>query len=89
MEMALTARKLSAGEARQMGLVSQICPSKDELQASARALALKLAAKSPVAITGIKRVMQHARCDSQKRNHSLNMLVIHQIILFTRFESGD
>lgn len=61
MEMALSARKLSASEAAQVGLVTQVCQTQDNLRSQTLALAAAIAKKSPVAATGIKRVMIHAR----------------------------
>ncbi len=61
MEMALTARKVSAREAAQAGLVTQVCQTQDVLKAAAFILAAAIAKKSPVAATGIKQVLLHAR----------------------------
>lgn len=62
MEMALTARQVSAAEAKQMGLITEVLATKTELVDRAKALAKDIARKSPIALSGIKQVMQHSRC---------------------------
>lgn len=62
MELALTARTFSAAEARAMGLVTEVCENMEALDARAMQLAGLIACKSPLAVTGTKRVLQHARC---------------------------
>lgn len=61
MELAMTGRKFSAGEAQAWGLVSGISEDGDKLHAAARALAADIAAKSPLAIAGIKQAVIYAR----------------------------
>ena len=61
MEMALSARKMAASEAAQTGLVTQVFQTHEELRAQSFELAAVIAKKSPVAATGIKQVMLHAR----------------------------
>ena len=63
MELALTARSVAAAEAKAMGLVSEVCENVEALEARAMQLASVIACKSPIAVTGTKRVLQHARCD--------------------------
>lgn len=53
LELILTARDISAGEALEIGLVSKIVPG-DSLMAEAESLALSLAAKAPVSLRYIK-----------------------------------
>lgn len=60
-EMALSARKIPASEAAQIGLVTRICQTQEDLRSQTFALATAIAKKSPVAATGIKQVMLHAR----------------------------
>lgn len=60
-QLTYTAATLSAGEARSIGLVSQVRPSQAALLQAATALAAGIAAKSPVAVRGIKRNLLWAR----------------------------
>lgn len=59
--MALTARLVPSAEAMRMGLVTHVCPDKAAMNAYARNLACSIAKKSPIAVTGIKQIMLHAR----------------------------
>jgi len=61
MELALTARTFSAEEAHRLKLVTAVEDSKEDVLARAMRTALELAKKSPVAITGTKRVLVHTR----------------------------
>jgi enoyl-CoA hydratase/carnithine racemase len=61
MELALTARTFSAAEAKAIGLVSEVCENSDILETRAMQIAETIALKSPIAVTGTKRVLQHAR----------------------------
>jgi 2-(1,2-epoxy-1,2-dihydrophenyl)acetyl-CoA isomerase len=56
LELALTNRVLSAAEAHEWGLVTQVVPD-DELAATAEALAERLAAGPTLAFGGVKRLM--------------------------------
>ncbi|CAA7400551.1 unnamed protein product [Spirodela intermedia] len=60
-EMALTARKVPAAEARAMGLVSAVFPSRQEMDTAVMAIAKDLAAKSPLAVAGTKAVLLRNR----------------------------
>ena len=60
-ELALTARTISAAEAERVGLVSRVLPSPTALHADALATAAALAAKSPLALAGTKRVLLDGR----------------------------
>ena len=64
MELALTARTFKATEARALGLVSEVLPNATALHDKASQVAAAIAAKSPVAVTGTKRVLLHARSES-------------------------
>ncbi|XP_010442046.1 PREDICTED: delta(3,5)-Delta(2,4)-dienoyl-CoA isomerase, peroxisomal-like [Camelina sativa] len=55
MELALTARRFSGGEAQELGLVSRVFGSKSDL------IAEGIAAKSPLAVTGTKAVLLRSR----------------------------
>ncbi|EIE24808.1 ClpP/crotonase [Coccomyxa subellipsoidea C-169] len=60
-ELALTARIISAEEAKRVGLVTEVFPDVAALYAAVDRIAATMAAKSPLAITGTKRVMLHSR----------------------------
>lgn len=55
-EMFLTAKTYDGAAAREMGLVHQLVP-RPELTAAARALATDIAANAPLAVRGIKRML--------------------------------
>ena len=65
-EMAYTGRRMYADEARETGLVSDTYESQEEMLAAANELAKVIASKSPVAIYGLKAVMNYSR------DHSVN-----------------
>lgn len=60
-ELAYTGRRFDAAEAKAIGLVSRVLDDKDALDAAAEELASSIAAKSPLAIAGIKRNLAYAR----------------------------
>jgi enoyl-CoA hydratase len=60
-EMAYTGRRMYAEEAKEAGLVSGIYGSQEELLEAANKLASEIASKSPVAIYGLKAVMNYSR----------------------------
>ena len=60
-ELALTARNFSASEAENIGLVTHISSTQASMTAAARKMAAQIAQKSPIAVTGTKRVLLHAR----------------------------
>ncbi|WCJ37111.1 Delta(3 5)-Delta(2 4)-dienoyl-CoA isomerase mitochondrial [Euphorbia peplus] len=57
LEMALTCRKVSAQEAKEMGLVSRVFESKQALDEGVALIAEGIAAKSPIVVAGTKIVM--------------------------------
>ncbi|KAL1225293.1 Delta(3,5)-Delta(2,4)-dienoyl-CoA isomerase, peroxisomal [Cardamine amara subsp. amara] len=61
MELALTARRFSSREAKDLGLVSQIFGSKSELDHGVTKIAEGIASKSPLAVTGTKAVLLRSR----------------------------
>ncbi|KAK2405746.1 delta(3,5)-delta(2,4)-dienoyl-CoA isomerase, variant 2 [Trifolium repens] len=61
MELALTARRFSGLEAKEMGLISRVFHSKHELDEGVRDLAQAIATKSPLAIVGTKTVLLRSR----------------------------
>ena len=60
-ELAFTGRNFLADEAERIGLVNRVFTSQETLTATVRELALAIAAKSPLAIRGIKEVMNYSR----------------------------
>lgn len=60
-EMAYTGRKLKADEAQRLGFVNDVCDSHEALAEAANALAADIASKSPLAMTGIKDVLNYTR----------------------------
>jgi enoyl-CoA hydratase len=60
-EMAYTGRRMYAEEAKGAGLVSGTYGSQEELIEAANKLASEIASKSPVAIYGLKAVMNYSR----------------------------
>ena len=60
-EMAYTGRRMYAEEAKEAGLVSGKYGSQEELLEAANKLASEIASKSPVAIYGLKAVMNYSR----------------------------
>lgn len=60
-ELSLTARVVSGEEARQVGLVTQCFADEAALLQHAHKTADLIAAKSPLAIVGTKRVLIHSR----------------------------
>ena len=61
-ELALTARTIDGAEAERVGLVSRCFADDAALFAAAEHAAAQIAAKSPLAVTGTKRIMLHSRC---------------------------
>lgn len=72
-ELALTARRFGAEEALALGLVSKVLPDDSALTQHVERVAAQIAAKSPLAITGTKRVLLHARCCHFSRLGSLRL----------------
>jgi len=60
-EMAFTGDRLGAERALTSGLVNAVLPDAAALHAHAQALALNIAAKSPLAVSGSKRALNYAR----------------------------
>ena len=60
-ELAYTGRTVDAAEAARLGLVNRVFDTAETLQAGVRELALGIAAKSPLAVRGIKEVMNFSR----------------------------
>ncbi len=60
-ELAFTGRRFTPEEAKAWGFVNEVCDDVEATQACAMALASDIAAKSPLAIAGIKKAVDHAR----------------------------
>jgi enoyl-CoA hydratase/carnithine racemase len=60
-ELTYTGRRMAADEAARYGLVNQVAADRDALLAAANALAAAIAAKSPLAVAGAKRSLNHSR----------------------------
>ena len=60
-ELIYTGIDVSAERAFQLGLVSQVCATCDDLDARALQLCVSIASKSPLTIRGIKETLLHAR----------------------------
>ena len=73
-EMAYTGRRMYADEARETGLVSDTYESQEEMLAAANELAKVIASKSPVAIYGLKAVMNYSRDHSVSEGLEYNAL---------------
>ncbi|CAI0381371.1 unnamed protein product [Linum tenue] len=61
MELSLTGRRFSGQEAKELGLVSRVFGSKEELGEGVRLIAEGIAAKSPLAVIGTKSVVLKSR----------------------------
>jgi enoyl-CoA hydratase len=60
-ELALTGRNFSADEALQMGLITRICETREKLYQEAQKLAVQIAALPPLAVQGVKDVINYSR----------------------------
>ncbi|KAK1425930.1 hypothetical protein QVD17_21295 [Tagetes erecta] len=60
-ELALTARTFSASQAANLGLVSKAFPCKSDMDQAVKAIAQGIAAKSPLALIGTKKVLLKTR----------------------------
>ncbi len=59
-EMAYTGKRIDAQRAARCGLVNDVFPDQESLLAAARAMAAEIAANSPLAVQGTKRVLQYS-----------------------------
>jgi len=73
-EMAYTGRRMYAEEAKDTGLVSNIFESQEKLLEAANKLASEIASKSPVAIYGLKAVMNYSRDHTVSESLEYNAL---------------
>ena len=60
-EMAYTGRRVSAEEAREMGLVNRVYDSHEDMLAGVMEIAREIAANAPLAVHGCKRAITYAR----------------------------
>jgi len=60
-ELALTGRDFTAEEALKIGFITRLCPDRDSLYAEAKKLAEEIAANSPLAVQGVKDVLNYSR----------------------------
>lgn len=60
-EMAFTGRDVAAHQARDIGLVNEVFSTQEDLLAAAAAVAEAIAAKSPLAVRGVKEVLNYSR----------------------------
>jgi len=73
-EMSYTGRRMYAEEAKDTGLVSDTFESQEKLLEGANKLAAEIASKSPVAIYGLKAVMNYSRDHSVNESLEYNAL---------------
>ena len=73
-EMAYTGRRMYAEEAKETGLVSDTYKSQEDMLKAANSLAREIAAKSPVAIYGLKAIMNYSRDHSVSESLEYNAL---------------
>lgn len=67
-EIAFTGRDFSAAEASELGLVSRVYPDPEALHLAAHELAAEIAANSPLAVQGIKAVLNRGRARDVEAN---------------------
>jgi enoyl-CoA hydratase len=60
-ELAYGGRRLPAAKAKEIGLVNDVFATQDAMMAHVMELAAEIASKSPVAVAGSKRMINHAR----------------------------
>ena len=73
-EMAYTGRRMYAPESKETGLVSDVYESQEAMLSAANDLAKEIASKSPVAIYGLKAVMNYSRDHSVSDGLDYNAL---------------
>ena len=73
-EMAYTGRRMYSAEAKETGLVSNTYKSQEDMLKAANSLAKEIASKSPVAIYGLKAVMNYSRDHSVSESLEYNAL---------------
>ena len=73
-ELAYTGRRMYADEAKDSGLVSDIYESQEEMLEAATKMAKEIASKSPVAIYGLKAIINYSRDHSISDSLDFNAL---------------
>merc|ERR1712107_761104 len=69
-ELALSGRRMAAAEARELGLVTRIFPSRETCLAEARGIARQIADKSPIAVMATKASLNYSRDHTVGRTQS-------------------
>lgn len=60
-ELAYTGRRMPAAEAKDAGLINKVYADQEEMMKNVMAVAMEIAGKAPLAITGCKRMMNYSR----------------------------
>lgn len=60
-ELAYTGRRMSADEAKAVGLINRVYPNQDAMLDGVMAIAREIASKAPLAVYGCKRMINYAR----------------------------
>lgn len=60
-ELAYAGRRLDAAKAKELGLVNEVFPTQEAMLAHVMELAREIAEKSPLAVTGSKRIINYSR----------------------------
>ncbi len=86
-ELLYTARTLTAADAKELGLVSQVVEA-DELPAAAVALATEIAANAPLAVRASKRLMRMAMDENLEDHVQRQYLALLQLFGTKDFREG-
>lgn len=86
-ELIFTARTLTATEALEMGLVSQVVAG-DELASTARAVASEIASNGPLAVRAAKRMMRHAMTEDFEDHVQRQYLALLPLFATKDFREG-
>ena len=88
-EMAYTGRRMYSEEAKECGLVSDTYETQEEMLAAAKELASEIASKSPIAIYGLKAVMNYSRDHSVADSLDFNALWSGAMLSQTDMKEAD
>ncbi len=86
-ELALTGDDITAEQAHAIGLVSHVYPGQTETLAAAHALAARIAANSPLAVTGTKRVL--AYCEDKSVEDGLDYVATWNAAFLASEDLGE
>jgi enoyl-CoA hydratase len=86
-ELAYTGGRLTAGRAREIGLVNEVFDTHEQVVAHALAVARDIAAKAPLAVTGSKVMINYARDHSIK--DALDYLAVWQAGMYRRGDTAE